>query len=151
VQSPGQAPGAYPSGVPVAKMMTVWQKAAPTICLTAPDIYLDNFAEVCAEYATPTNPLLIPEARRDETAAANVFYAIGKHQALCFSPFGIESMAGNAQTCIAGNAVADASHDIKCLDCGAILAEAYARLQGMMPLIPGATGTNRMTGVLQKA
>lgn len=83
-------PGAYPSGGPIAKVMKIWRLAAPSIALYAPDIYLPNFAEVCEEYTTDKNPLFIPEARRDLVSATNVFYAVGKHNAICFAPFGIE-------------------------------------------------------------
>lgn len=52
-------PGTYPSGGPIAKVMTLWRAIAPTICLYAPDIYVNNFAEICAEYtANNENPFL---------------------------------------------------------------------------------------------
>jgi beta-galactosidase GanA len=38
------------------------------------------------------NPLFIPEAAGDAQSAANVFYAIGNHRAIGFSPFAIDSM-----------------------------------------------------------
>ncbi len=149
VQSEEQHAGQYPSGGPVSKMIDIWKIAAPTICLTAPDIYLDNFAEICDDYTSEDNPLLIPEARRDETAAANVFYAIGRHHALCFAPFGIESMTTNASVKIAGNSVADASLNIRNSDNGNMLAQSYSLLQSMMPLISDCYGTANMTGILQ--
>lgn len=149
VQYEGQQAGQYPSGGPVSKMIDIWQIAAPTICLTAPDIYLDNFAEICADYTTDSNPLLIPEARHDETAAANVFYAVGRHHALCFAPFGIESMAKNAKVEIAGNSVADASLDIRSSDNGGMLAQSYSLLQSMASLISDCYGSDNMTGILQ--
>jgi hypothetical protein len=149
VQSEDQPAGRYPSGGPVSKMIDVWKIAAPSICLSAPDIYLDSFAEICADYTSEDNPLLIPEARRDETAAANVFYAIGRHQALCFAPFGIESMTTNAKVDIVGNNVADASLKIRNSDYGSMLAQSYALLQSMMPLISACYGTDSMTGILQ--
>ena len=89
VQYPGEPPGRYPSGGPVAKVMDVWRAAAPQIDFFAPDIYLPDFRAVCAEYARAGNPLFVPEARYDEQATARAFYAIGRHEALGFSPFGI--------------------------------------------------------------
>ena len=93
VQHQGQVPGEYPSGGPVARMMDVWRAAAPSIDLLAPDIYLDDFKAVCAEYARNGNPLFIPEANPDDRAGLKALYALGHHHALGFSPFGIDSLS----------------------------------------------------------
>ena len=93
VQHQGQAPGQYPSGGPVARMMDVWRAAAPSIDLVAPDIYLDDFRAVCAEYTQNGNPLFIPEANRDERAGLRAMYALAHHAALGFAPFGIDSLS----------------------------------------------------------
>ncbi len=126
VQYEGQAPGEYPSGGPVARMMDVWQAAAPHIALLAPDIYLPDFAGVCAEYTRGGNALLIPEARRDEGASANAFYALGQHDALGFAPFGIEDVAADG-----------------------LLASAYQVLSGMLPVIAEHHGRGATVGVLE--
>ena len=126
VQHDEQKPGEYPSGGPVSRVMDIWRCAAPSIALLAPDIYLPDFAGVCAKYTRSGNPLLIPEARRDETASANAFYAFGQHDALCFAPFGIE---GTAE--------------------GNILADTYLLLSNMMPILAEHQGTGRMIGILQ--
>jgi hypothetical protein len=123
-----QQPGTYPSGGPVSKVMDIWRAAAPHIDLLAPDIYMDDFRSVCAWYTQSGNPLLIPEAHRDERSAANVFYAIGQHDAICFGPFGIDSAA-------------DASP----------LAQSYELLASLMPLITKHQGTGRMVGMVQQA
>jgi len=93
VQHKGQKPGEYPSGGPVAKMMDVWRAAAPGINFQAPDIYLDDFKAVCAEYTQNGNPLFIPEANGDGRAGLKAIYALGHHHALGFSPFGIDSVS----------------------------------------------------------
>jgi hypothetical protein len=93
VQHRGQEPGKYPSGGPVARMMDVWRAAAPAIDFLAPDIYLDDFRTICAEYTQGGNPLFIPEASRDDRAGLRAYYAIGHHHALGFAPFGIDSLA----------------------------------------------------------
>jgi len=93
VQHKGQVPGQYPSGGPVARMIDVWRAAAPSLDLLAPDVYLDDFKAVCAEYAQNGNPLFIPEASRDERAGLKAMYALGHHHALGFSPFGIDSVS----------------------------------------------------------
>ncbi|MGE5527534.1 MAG: DUF5597 domain-containing protein [Patescibacteria group bacterium] len=135
VQYPGEPPGSYPSGGPVSRMFDVWRCAAPHIDFFAPDIYLDDFAGVCASYTRAGNPLFIPEARRDASAAANVFYALGRHGALCFSPFGIEDLA--------------CGQDLSDGGAGEMLAGSYRLLAGMLPLIAAHQGTGRMTGLLR--
>lgn len=128
VHGPGFPPGKYPSGGPVSKLLDVWQAAAPHIDLIAPDIYKPDFRDTCADYATQGNPLFIPEARRTPAAAGNVLYALGRHGALGFAPFGIEDI--------------EETHP---------LVETYKALRGMLPLIADAQGQGRMTGFVQEA
>jgi len=125
---PGYVPGQYPSGGPIAKMLDVWQLAAPAIDLLAPDIYQPDFRAHCAAYAHGPNPLYIPEALNTPVAAANVLYAIGRHQALGFSPFAIDDLTPEHP-----------------------LAATYQLLTEMMPLLTAAYGTDRLTGFLQQA
>ena len=82
----------YPSGGPVSKMTDIWRAAAPKIDFLAPDIYLEDFKRVCKLYNQYGNPLFIPESHCDARAAANVYYAMGQHNAICFSPFGIDGV-----------------------------------------------------------
>jgi hypothetical protein len=126
VQQKGQEPGKYPSGGPVAKMIDVWRAAAPSIDLLAPDIYLDDFKAVCAEYTQSGNPLFIPEASRDERAGLRAYYAIGHHHALGFAPFGIDSLAETN-----------------------VLREHYAVLKSLHPLIASKLGTADLRGFMQ--
>ena len=63
-------PGTYPTGGPVAHMHDVWCAAAPHLAVLAPDIYVGEFKEVCAAYARGGHPLFVPEASRDDEAAA---------------------------------------------------------------------------------
>lgn len=93
-QHPDRA-GSYPCGGPIAKVMQLWKLAAPSIDCYAPDIYLDNFRGVCDEYAVSGNPLFIPEVRATKDSASFLMYAVGKHRALCFAPFGIEDLFGS--------------------------------------------------------
>jgi hypothetical protein len=90
VQKEGQLPGGYPSGGPVSRVMDIWRAAAPKIDLLAPDIYLPDFKGVCASFTRSGNPLFIPEAR---ASIPNLFWAIGQHAALGYSPFGIENLS----------------------------------------------------------
>lgn len=91
LDEPGaELPGEYPSGGPVSKMLDVWRAAAPSIDLLAPDIYSSDFKTVCQKYTRSGNPLLIPEAKRDTEPERKALYAIGEHDAICFSAFGID-------------------------------------------------------------
>jgi len=90
---PSYAPGQYNSGGPLPHSMDIWRAGGPQIDFLAPDIYF-NFKEWCAKYDRSGNPLFIPEAAGGSQGAANVFYAVGNHNAFGFSPFGIASMAG---------------------------------------------------------
>ena len=80
----------YPSGGPVSKMLNIWRAAAPSVDLIAPDIYVDDFKRVCRQYTILDNPLFIPELAPDIRQAAQIYYAIGNHQAICFAPFAID-------------------------------------------------------------
>jgi hypothetical protein len=126
VQFKGQEPGKYPSGGPVAKMMDVWRAAAPSVDLLAPDIYLDDFKAVCAEYNQSGNPLLIPEASRDERAGLRAYYALGHHQALGFAPFGIDSLSATN-----------------------VLRDHYAVLKSLQPLLGQHQGKDTLQGFMQ--
>lgn len=87
------APGDYPSGGPTAHMIDVWKAAAPNLSLVAPDIYIDDFSGVLAEYRRSDNPIFIPEAK---IKAGNLFVALGQFNAVAFSPFGIEDTPDGA-------------------------------------------------------
>lgn len=82
-------PGMYPSGGPVAGMLDVWHAGAPSLSFVSPNAYAPDFQGVCARYARPDNPLFIPETY---PSVANLFWAIGKHSALGYSPFGIDDL-----------------------------------------------------------
>ncbi|AZS14319.1 DUF5597 domain-containing protein [Paenibacillus lutimineralis] len=145
-------PGNYPSGGPIAKVMKMWKLAAPTICLYAPDIYLPNFTEICEEYtAGNENPLFIPEARRDMVAASNVFYALGKHDALCYAPFGIEDFLAHPSTAGAPDLrlMMALNIDVSAFNMngtGPVLAQSYELLGNMLDMIQQYRGTDSMTG-----
>ena len=85
-------PGSYPSGGPVKEVHRIWKRVAPSLCAFAPDIYLPYAPDVMDEYHYEGNPLLIPEARKDGVTASYALYAFMKHNALCYSPFGVEDL-----------------------------------------------------------
>jgi beta-galactosidase GanA len=91
---PGVVPGGYPSGGPLAHLAKEWREEAPSIDFIAPDIYFDNFAEITDAYVASGNPLFIPEANRasDPRVGANALRAIGRNEAMGFSPFSIDTV-----------------------------------------------------------
>ena len=91
LNSRGRKPGEYPSAGPLAHLSGIWKKYAPHIDLLCPDIYDDVFADWIALYATPDNQLFIPEVRPSASNCGRVFYTLGHHAAIGFSPFDIDN------------------------------------------------------------
>ncbi|MFT6867923.1 MAG: hypothetical protein ACJA08_002770 [Cyclobacteriaceae bacterium] len=121
VQKPEDLPGVYPNGGPVSRVMDIYKAAAPSIDIICPDIYLPNYKEIYAMYDRADNPLLVPESSLDP---ARAFYAFAEHDAICFSPFGIE----------------DASGDI-------LFSKSYGVLNELAPTITKYQGTGKMRGI----
>ncbi len=90
-QHPDRA-GVYPSGGPVAKLIPLWQMAAPSLDMISPDIYVPDFKSECIAYTQHGNALFIPETGSNPKSASRVFYAVGAHHAIGFAPFGIEDI-----------------------------------------------------------
>lgn len=124
---PNYEPGQYPSAGPLPHLMDIWRAGAPSIDILSPDIYFPNFAEWCEKYHRSGSPLFIPEAGGGQMAAANVFYALGAHDAMGFSPFSIESTDNPLKEPVG---------------------IAYQVLSQLTPLILGAQGKNSMAGIL---
>jgi len=93
LNSRGRKPGEYPSAGPLSHLMDIWKSEAPAIDLLSPDIYDDGFADWIAQYSKENNQLFIPEIRREKANAARVFYVLGRHAAIGFSPFSIDDGA----------------------------------------------------------
>ena len=127
---PGAQPGQYPSAGPLPHLAAVWRTGAPSLDFIAPDIYFPNFAHWADAYVASGSPLFVPEALRSVDAAANCLYAFGRHAALGFSPFGIETMEGAARTMLTG---------------------AYDVVAQLTPLITAHAGTGSMVGLLPPA
>jgi beta-galactosidase GanA len=124
VQNPNQLPGEYPNGGPVSRVLDIWKAAAPSIDIQSPDIYLDNFKEIVAMYHREDNPLLVPESTSE---VGRAYYAFGQHDAICYSPFGIE----------------DAYNDF-------LFKKSYAVLNEVQHLVKNYQGTGKMKAVLQE-
>jgi hypothetical protein len=91
---PGK-PGSYESGAPTDQNIRLYQVAAPSLVLIAPDIYISEYAKYMAvidQYKRFNNPLLIPETGNEPVYAHYVFAAIGQG-AIGFAPFGLDLTA----------------------------------------------------------
>jgi hypothetical protein len=130
VQPEDKRPGDYPSGGPQAHVLDFWRAGAPDVDLLCPDIYLPDFAEICALYTRNDNPLFIPESRAGEQGEGQLFYAIGKHKALGYSPFGFETRVTDKD--------------------GDPISQAYKLLSGFAPVILDAQSKGTITSVLLK-
>ncbi len=92
VQHDEELPGQYPAGGPVSRVMDIYKAATDSIDFLSPDIYLADFKGITADYVREDNPLFVPESTID---ASRAFYIIGEHNALGYSPFGVEDGARN--------------------------------------------------------
>ena len=92
LNSRGRKAGDYPSAGPLAHLMPIWKTIAPSIDLICPDIYDKGFASWADQYATEDNQLFIPEVRQEPENGARVFYTLGHHAGIGFSPFSIDNM-----------------------------------------------------------
>ena len=124
---PSYPPGRYPSAGPLPHLMDVWRAAAPAVDFLSPDIYFPNFVEWCQKYHRGGNPLFIPEAVRESRSAANIFYAIGQHDAIGLSPFAIDYVNDSQ---------------------GQSLRQSYELLEQIAPLILKHQGRGTMAGVV---
>ncbi|HJZ49243.1 MAG TPA: DUF5597 domain-containing protein [Roseiflexaceae bacterium] len=124
---PQQRPGEYPSGGPLPHVMDIWLAAGSRIDLLTPDIYAPDFAAWCRKFTQRGNGLFIPEMRREDDGARNVFYAIGQHDAIGVSPFAVDSLEHPEQ---------------------APLGKSYAVLRQIAPLILEHQGQGDMLGFL---
>ena len=147
----GGAPGEYPSGGPVARVMEVWKYAAPAIDIFAPDIYVQNFCEICDAYQKMGNPLFIPETATHGHVGPRLLYTVGHHHAICFAPFGFEDMGQeftDTQSFLFGVDVSDpllkTPQDV----------DEYRwynqTLASMMPILTDAYGTGKLQGVISE-
>ena len=126
---PGYEPGRYVSGGPLPHLIDVWRAAAPSIDFIAPDVYFPNFADWTLFYARSGNPLFVPENALTAQSSINAFYAIAAHDAIGYSPFAIESSDADATS----------------------IAQSYALLEGLAPLILDRQGRGKMAGVMPPA
>ena len=87
-------PGKYPSGGPIPHTLDVWRQNAPAIDFIAPDIYvaIPEARYTIEQYHRSGNPVFIPEFMPGAASASLAFWAYGQHDAISFSPFGIDDI-----------------------------------------------------------
>jgi hypothetical protein len=78
------------NGAPKPSVIDIWRAGGPKIDMLSPDIYGGDYAGMCADYTRSGNPLFIPETGYGPINAAKALYAFGHHDAIGFSPFGID-------------------------------------------------------------
>ena len=128
-------PGVYPSGGPLPQVMDIWRAGAPAIDMFSPDLYLPQFDETCARYTRGGNPLFIPETRGQLAGAANVMLAVGRYNAMGFSPFAID------------RGLFDDGPVFEAPGGGSELARSYELLEQLSPLILENQGRNTIGAV----
>jgi hypothetical protein len=118
-------------GAPMPDLIDVWQAGAPKIDMLSPDIYDGDYPLMCVRYNRSGNPLFIPETRGfpPNNLAARVLYAFGHHDAIGFSPMGIERPP---------------TPDIE-------LTSAYDAIRQLAPLISAHQGDGTMSAVVLTA
>lgn len=128
----------YPSGGAVSDMIDIWKAAAPHIDLLAPDIYIPGaraYRQVCANYCRSDNPLFIPECRANAITSLLMFYAIADYDAIGVAPFAIED-------------ILDGSGGLN--EGGAALADSYAAVRAVLPLLLSYQGTGKVHAIVQE-
>jgi hypothetical protein len=120
---PGLFPGQFPSGGPVHRLIDIYHAAAPAIDVLSPNAYAADFKGTCALYNRNGNPLLIPETG---PFVGNLFWAVGHHAALGWSPFGV----------------------VENLEPGGQLGEAYKLLSAMMPQLTQWQAEGKVDAIL---
>lgn len=95
-QPVGRLPGTYPSGGPVAEVLDLYRSQLKHLDFVAPDIYADSlrdFDRIASAYTAGGRLLYVAEHSSSIAGRAerNVFYAIGRHGAIGFDPWAIDS------------------------------------------------------------
>lgn len=144
-----EEPGFYPCGGPVQSMVEIWKKTTKYLDLVCPDIYTFKFEQTAAKYARKDNPLMVPETRRDKWAPSNLYAAIGTYNALCYAPFGLESVGEDKSyiTQIIHTDSNDKNVSSKLVE--EYLSDSYKMFGNMQSIITQYYGTQKMIGFVQ--
>ena len=154
-QPPYRAGMGHPSGGPIARMHPIWRAAAPSLFGFGPDIYVPYAAETMEAFTKDGNPLFIPEIRKDAATATLALYAVAGHNALCYSPFGIEDInmppeevEGVPLAVLQALEIDTSAMDVT--GTAAALSASYRLLQDLWPLLLEVRGTTRLQAFLYR-
>jgi hypothetical protein len=86
----GRSPRGGQSGGPMPDAFDIWRAGAPRIDFFGPDTYGFDFLVSTGRYTQSGNPLFVPETASGLEGAARALYAFGRHDAIGFSPFGVD-------------------------------------------------------------
>lgn len=129
----------YACGGPVGRVLEIWKRAAPSICVNGVDIYhpcRKNYERVCQAYSRCGNPLFIPETgTRGESFAVNHVLAAGNWGAIGICGFGATSVMGSD-----GKIIPDAQK----------VADTMQMIRMMSPVLLKHGGTDRIFAVAQE-
>lgn len=90
--APVHHPPQYESGGATDNVLGIWKAAAPAVDVLAPDIYMNDSAQirrVMELYHRPDNPLLVPETSGQAPNARYFYVAVGDG-AIGYAPFGMD-------------------------------------------------------------
>jgi beta-galactosidase GanA len=138
---PNYEPGQYNSGGPLPHSMDLWHAGAPSLDFFSPDIYFNEFVQWAKSYASPSNPLFIPEAQGGTTGATNALYAFGQLSAIGFSAFGVDDQ-GNTPLDLVGITNPSEHPDTSALG------NMYSTLSNLAPMILEKQATGAITAAL---
>ncbi|MDR0973348.1 MAG: DUF5597 domain-containing protein [Prevotellaceae bacterium] len=142
--------GRFPGGGPLPQVMDMWHCGAPAIDFLSPDIYLPIFTEVVANYDRLGNAIFVPETRGGAIGASRLLWALGEHNLIGFSPFGIDGRRGApAPTPVPTGAPVTGTNAPRPVQtvAGDPLADTYALLEGMTPMITAHQGKGTIRGM----
>lgn len=135
----GEAGMELNAGGPSVRVLDIWKKAAPSIDLLCPDIYMpcrDYYTHFCEAYSRPDNRLFIPESSFVGTSAAlNVIRAAAGYEAMGVCCFGAESALDDN-----GNLREDVVDT----------AASFKMVRAMAPLLIQYHGTGNIHAILQE-
>jgi hypothetical protein len=125
-------------GRPQPEVGNIWKVAAPAIDMRSPDLYSPNLPDWVnwfQESYAGENPLFIPEAN-GTAGTYHVFYVVGQHNGLGFSPFGIDE----------GSYAKPGMKPVNPAELP--LTQSYAMLTQLAPVILANQGTGKMAGIV---
>ena len=135
----GEAGMEVNAGGPSVRVLDIWKKAAPSIDLLCPDIYMpcrDYYTHFCEAYSREDNRLFIPESSFVGTSAAlNVIRAAAQYEAMGVCCFGAESALDSQ-----GNLREDVVDT----------ATSFKMVRGVAPLLIQYHGTGNIHAIVQE-